>query len=139
MNYCLTLPNTIVPSKKHENDCCWDLFTPCSFILKVGKIETINIGFKCQLPPYCHAIIKGKSKLARLGIQILGGVIDNNYIGDWGVVMYNCGEKDIFFNIGDPIAQFYLMTVAYPNLIFDLVESLSETDRGISGIWSEPK
>lgn len=137
MKYCLTLPNAKCPTKKHPTDAAWDLYTPCSFLLKSGGLEIIDTGFKCQLPSNTDAVVRGKSKLGRKGVIILGGEIDNEYIGSWGIVMYNCNNRDIEFNIGDAIAQFRFVHKVFSDTSFEQVESLDSTQRGISGIWSE--
>ncbi len=136
MKYTLSLPNAKCPTKHHENDACWDLYTSCNFILSSHTIQTINTGFACQLPVGYDALIKERSKLGSRGLMVIGGVIDNGYTGTWGVTLYNAGSHALVFYIGDKIAQFMLVKKT-ESIEFELVDKLEETERGEKGIWSQ--
>lgn len=67
-------------------------------------------------------------------IDIGAGVIDPDYRGNVGVVMFNFGEEDFKVKKGDRIAQLICERVFIPEL--QEVESLDATDRGDGGFGS---
>jgi len=135
MNYKLIHPNAKCPTKGREGDAAYDLYTPVDFDLYPGEVRLVDTGFQCELPLDTFAKIFGRSKLAAQGIVILGGVVDNNYRGSWGIALYNAGEYTISFKIGDRIAQFVLLPMI--ETTFVPIINLSETARGEEGIFSK--
>jgi dUTP pyrophosphatase len=69
------------------------------------------------------------------GIDVGAGVVDADYRGELGVVLFNLSEDDVQFAAGDKIAQLILeripdaLEVAY-------VDDLDNTDRGAGGFGS---
>ncbi len=82
--------------------------------------------------------IEAKSGLGfKHGIWPHPGIIDNSYRGDLSIKVYNLGNKDYTFHVGDKIAQI----VIYP-LIHAKIEWANETQpttRGGSGFGSTGK
>jgi dUTP pyrophosphatase len=68
------------------------------------------------------------------GVNVLAGVIDSSYRGEWKVVLHNTSQVYFHYDIGDRIAQ------AIPEKIstepFEFVDSLLATDRGAGGFGS---
>lgn len=62
------------------------------------------------------------------------GVVDEDYRGNLGVVMFNHSEQDFTVVKGDRIAQLICERIFYPTL--EEVKSLSETERGAGGFGS---
>jgi dUTP pyrophosphatase len=65
------------------------------------------------------------------------GIIDNPYRGDMGIKLYNFGEMDQLFAIGDKIAQL----IVYPLIQADVewTDQIVETTRGEKGFGSSDK
>ena len=58
------------------------------------------------LPPGCYGRIAPRSALAwKKFIDVGAGVIDADYRGELGVILFNFGEEDFAINMGDKIAQ----------------------------------
>ncbi|CAG8544047.1 17027_t:CDS:2 [Acaulospora colombiana] len=65
------------------------------------------------------------------------GVVDADYRGPLGVLLFNFSDVDYQVNEGDRIAQLVLERIYTPHVIE--VESLDETDRGNGGFGSTGK
>ena len=56
------------------------------------------------LPPGCYGRIAPRSGIALKFIDIGAGVIDSDYRGEIGVILFNFGDEDFVVNMGDRIA-----------------------------------
>ena len=62
-------------------------------------------------------------------------MIDEDYRGNVGVILFNFGEEDFHVKKGDRIAQFILEKICIPELVMS-DEKLPETIRGEGGFGS---
>lgn len=62
------------------------------------------------------------------------GVVDEDYRGNIGVVLFNHSEVDFTVTKGDRIAQFICERIFYPTL--EEVDTLTATERGEGGFGS---
>lgn len=62
------------------------------------------------------------------------GVIDEDYRGNVGVVLFNHSDQDFVVKKGDRIAQLICEVIYYPELLE--VDSLTETKRANDGFGS---
>ena len=86
-------------------------------------------------PEGTYARIAPRSGLAKKkGIDVGAGVIDADYRGPVGVILFNFGEDDFEIKRGDRIAQMILEQVSMVPAI--QVESLDDTERGAAGFGS---
>lgn len=67
-------------------------------------------------------------------IDVGAGVIDEDYRGPLGVVLFNHSQNDFAVKKGDRIAQLLLEKIATPDI--EVVEDLDETERGAGGFGS---
>ena len=72
--------------------------------------------------------LEGRSGLGKKGIDVFGGVVDQDYRGEIKVIIVNLGDKPVTINRGDRIAQLVIAPVSRVGL--NRVESLEETVRG---------
>lgn len=80
----------------------------------------------------CRPCIATEQTLIHL---LLGaGVIDPDYRGNVGVVLFNHSSKDFVVNVGDRIAQLILERVATPDV--KEVTELDDTERASGGFGS---
>ena len=88
-----------------------------------------------QLPNGCYGRIAPRSGLAsKKFIDVGAGVIDRDYTGNIGVVLFNFGKEDFVIVPGDAIAQLVCERIAYPEL--KIVQELPKTIRGSNGFGS---
>lgn len=67
-------------------------------------------------------------------INVGAGVIDEDYRGNVGVVLFNHAEVEFEVKKGDRIAQLICERIFYPDI--EEVSTLSVTERGASGFGS---
>ncbi len=98
-------------------------------LVKTGLFLEIPVGYECQVRPRSGLALKK-------GITVLNapGTIDADYRGEVGVILINLSNEDFVINDGERIAQLVFAKVEQAE--WNLVESLSETDRGSGGFGS---
>ena len=67
-------------------------------------------------------------------IDVGAGVVDYDYLGNVGVVLFNHSEEDFIVSKGDRIAQLILECISMASA--KEVEELDETNRGEGGFGS---
>ena len=83
----------------------------------------------------CYGRIAPLSGLAlKKFIDIEAGVIDANYRGEVGVILFNFSNEEFVVNMGDKIAQIIFDKMKTPKIKES--EVLDGTDRGASGYGS---
>ncbi len=139
--------DAIAPTKAHDNDMGFDLYLPEDCYIGSGERLTVPLGISVKFPEldFLYGIsiggfIKEKSGLAsKLGLSVLGGVIDPGYTGELKVVVINTdSDKVMLLNAGDKIAQLVVM----PFMAFsDVEEGIVDrnTGRGDGGFGSTGK
>jgi dUTP pyrophosphatase len=106
------------------------------FWLHVGERRVIDTGVSIELPDGLEGQVRGRSGLARKhGVYVLQtGTIDSDYRGVIGVQLHNLGDRAFHVQPGDRIAQLIIAPVV--RAAFDVVNDLSETERGDKGFGS---
>lgn len=124
-----TLP---VPRQQTEGAGGLDLYAAISSPWFVYPQETVAVptGIAVGIPKGHVGIIKGRSGLAKLGVDVLGGVIDADYRGEVHVLLSSLQESGTRLEPGARIAQ--LVVVPCLTQVQE-VESLDETARGANG------
>ena len=130
-----------IPEYAKTNDACFDCRADVKSMdgldviyLQPGFRVLIPLGFKAELPDGYKATLHMRSGLAiKQGLMMVNGrgTIDNGYRGIWGAIVYNSGKETITINHGDRICQGELER--YEQCGFQLVDELTETDRGEGG------
>ena len=88
-----------------------------------------------SMPSSCYGRIAPRSGLAlKKFIDVGAGVIDEDYRGEIGVVLFNFGNDDFEVNMGDKVAQ--LIFEKIKTLVVVETDSLEETGRGDRGYGS---
>jgi dUTP pyrophosphatase len=105
-----------------------------------GDRALIKTGLICAIPPLHYLRIAPRSGLAwKSGINVLAGVIDEDYRGEIGVVLHNTDCVPQFIKHGDKIAQL----ICERATIFAVEEvplsAMDETERGDGGFGSTGK
>ena len=128
-------PEAVLPKYAHTSDAAFDLYSLENYLLQPGERRVFFIGLASEIPEGYFVLFKGRSSLAtKGGIEVLAGVIDSGYRGDWGVVLINLGSTAYEIKAGDKIAQAILFPVVQAE-IQEIVE-LSDSERGAGGFGS---
>lgn len=116
-----------------------DLFAAIDNPITIKTLErvTLSTGICIELPKGYEAQIRPRSGLAsKHGITLLNspGTIDWDYRGEIKVILINLSTDEFTIHKGDRIAQMVLNKIVTP--IIEMVEEISETDRGSNGFGS---
>ncbi len=137
-------PEAILPTQGTAAAAGYDLYAlyPCD--LEPGSTYLIHTGIAIDLPPGFWPGIYARSGLAtKKGLRPANcvGVVDTDYRGEIIVVLHNDSSSLQHIDAGDRIAQlvFHQQCTIAPDEdgnIWQVVEDLSETDRGTGGFGS---
>ncbi len=135
-------PNAIVPSYAHLGDSCFDLYAlPADDMMRAHPVDKHAVIFRTGLAfevPHGFTMLifsrsgQGFNDATRLSNCV--GVIDAPYRGEVKVSLRADGETCRKVQAGDRIAQ--AMLVAVPVVEIEVVEELSQTERGSGGFGS---
>lgn len=124
-----------LPVYANPGDAGMDLFCLEDYSLQPGERHAFNLGLAAEIPAGHYIRLSPKSGLAlKYGIDVLAGVVDETYRGEWVVILINLGQEIKEFKVGDKIAQAVL--TPYNQADFAVVDGLSETQRGGGGFGS---
>ena len=101
---------------------------------KAGARALVPTGLYFEVPEGYEAQVRARSGLAiKHGIGLVNGIgtVDSDYRGEIRVPMINWSDEDFVINDGDRIAQ--VIITSYEKVNIELVEDLSETERGEGG------
>ena len=96
-----------------------------------GKV-LVKTSLSISMPTGCYGRIAPRSGLAlKKFIDVGAGAVDEDYIGESGVILFSFGDKDFKINMGDKIAQLIFEKIKTPAIV--QADSLEETGRGNKG------
>lgn len=127
----------VTPQWNNRSAGC-DLFSTEDYTLKPGERHLFKTGLSIAIPAGLYGRVAPRSGLAfKNGIDVLAGVIDEDYRGEIGVILINLGQEDKVIATGDKIAQ--LIFENYTKVNFEETDNLDETTRGAGGYGSTDK
>ena len=98
--------NAMLPSRGTTGAAGYDLAAAEATIVPAHGKCLVKTGLAMALPPDCYGRIAPRSGLAlKKFIDVGAGVIDSDYHGEIGVILFNFGNEDFVVNMGDKIAQ----------------------------------
>ena len=137
-------PDATLPTQGSAAAAGYDLYAlyPCD--LEPGSTYLIHTGLAIEIPQSFWAGIYARSGLAtKKGLRPANcvGVIDSDYRGEIMVALHNDSSSIQHIGAGDRIAQlvFHRQYAILPDKdgnIWQVVEDLSETNRGTGGFGS---
>ncbi|MCO5585138.1 hypothetical protein L7F22_039070 [Adiantum nelumboides] len=128
-------PHAKAPTRGSALAAGYDLYASQNVIIPKGGRIVVPTGIRVAIPEGSYGRVAPRSGLAsKHGIDCGAGVIDADYRGLLGVLLFNFGDSDFSINIGDRIAQLILEQIFTPQV--ETVQSLTETVRGEGGFGS---
>lgn len=128
-----------LPRKAHAGDLGYDLFSLGVTTIYPGETVLVGTGICVQLPEGYGALIRDRSSVAtKRNLFVVAGVIDNGYIGEIKIALYNAGEDVQRIGDGEKIAQLILI----PTVDFgvEIVSEITSSDgRNSNGFGSTGK
>lgn len=126
------------PAYAQPGDAGADLRSRVDLTLQPGERALVPTGVAIALPEGYVGLVHPRSGLAaKHGITIVNapGTVDSGYRGEIMVCLLNTDNSQAFeIQRGDRIAQ--LVIQRFEPATFNVVESLSETERGTAGFGS---
>ena len=126
MEIVLMNDDAIIPTRASKRSAGLDLYSSIDVNIDTNSVKKINTGISMSLPENSYRSIRDKSSLAAKGILTLGGVIDNDYMGEIIVIMTSLIEP-IKTKKGQKIAQLIVPNILYPEI--KLAKFLKDTER----------
>lgn len=134
---CLS-ENGTIPVRSSHGAAGYDVYSSCSGTIPPKQRLLIPLDISIELPPGHYGHIVARSGLAvRNGIQVMAGIIDEDYRGNVGVLLYNSSDTEYSFSKGERIAQ--MIIKRYEIVEFITKETVTETQRGTNGFGSTGK
>ncbi|XP_067004769.1 deoxyuridine 5'-triphosphate nucleotidohydrolase [Anabrus simplex] len=126
------------PQKASAKAAGYDLKSAYSSVIPARGKGLVLTDLQIQLPTGCYGRIAPRSGLAvKNFIDVGAGVVDEDYRGNVGVVLFNHSSEDFHVAEGDRIAQLICEKIYYPDL--EEVQELEDTERGSGGFGSTGK
>lgn len=96
---------------------------------------TARTGFAVAIPAGFYGRVAPRSGLAaKMGLDVLSGVIDSDYRGEVLCLLYNTGDETINLPAGSKICQLIIEQIITPDAEWSA--ELDETARGAGGFGS---
>ena len=127
--------NATLPVRGSAGAAGYDLASAEDTVIPARGKGIVKTDLSIAAPPGTYARIAPRSGLAvKKFIDTGAGVVDEDYRGAVGVVLFNHGDEDFEVKKGDRVAQMILERIMTPQVVE--VESLDDTTRGAGGYGS---
>ncbi|ANS71121.1 dutpase [Pteropox virus] len=124
-----------VPTKGSEGSAGYDLYSAYDYVVEAKSRALVKTDIQISLPSGCYGRIAPRSGLAvKHFIDVGAGVIDSDYRGNVGIVLFNFGEKSYSIKKGDRVAQLICEKIEMPQI--EVANYLDCTKRGAKGFGS---
>jgi len=130
-------PDAIIPVLGTDGAAAFDLSAIEDTFVNTGTAVLVKTGLSVAIPVGYAGLVCSRSGLAlkkRVFVLNAPGIVDSDYRGDIGVILYNAGEARFDIKKGDRIAQFMISIAIQAS--FTEVDNLDETNRGVGGFGS---
>jgi dUTP pyrophosphatase len=99
-------PGAREPQKAYQGDAGYDVFALKATRLWAGMTIRVETGLSISsIPRGWWLEVMDRSSMALKGIHVVGGVVDEGYEGEIGVIAYNSTPNVIDITAGQKIAQ----------------------------------
>jgi dUTP pyrophosphatase len=127
--------HALMPCRSSEHAAGYDLFAAHSAEVPPGGRALIRTDIAIAVPAGTYGRVAPRSGLAlKHGVHLGAGVVDRDYRGNVGVVLFNLGEELLSVERGMRIAQLVLERIVTPPVVE--VQELEDTVRGGGGFGS---
>eukprot|EP00899_Mesostigma_viride_P027138 jgi/Mesvir1/7609/Mv06340-RA.1 len=127
--------NAVIPSRGSKHAAGYDLSSAHDCVIPARGKGIAKTDLAISIPEGTYARIAPRSGLAwKNHIDLGAGVVDYDYRGNIGVVMFNHSETDFVVRKGDRVAQLILEKIMTPDVLE--VADLDDTERGEGGFGS---
>ncbi|XP_012865738.1 PREDICTED: deoxyuridine 5'-triphosphate nucleotidohydrolase, mitochondrial isoform X1 [Dipodomys ordii] len=126
------------PTRGSARAAGYDLYSAYDYTIPPMEKALVKTDIQIALPSGCYGRVAPRSGLAaKHFIDVGAGVIDEDYRGNVGVILFNFGKEKFEVKKGDRIAQLICEQIFYPEI--EEVQVLDDTERGSGGFGSTGK
>lgn len=127
--------NGRIPERASQGAAGYDVFSAIDGKVLARSKALIPTDIAVAIPQGFYGRIAPRSGLAvKHSIDVGGGVIDSDYRGNVGIVLFNHSDVDFTIKAGDRIAQMIIEPIAILPVME--MEELGDTVRGSKGFGS---
>ena len=124
------------PVRGSDGAAGFDLASAHDYVVKAKDKQLVMTDLSITVPSGCYGRIAPRSGLAvKHFIDVGAGVVDKDFRGNVGILLYNFGYEDFEVRRGDRVAQLICEKIEYPQLR-ELRDMSADTQRGESGFGS---
>ena len=128
-------PSAVVPCRATSGSAGYDLSSAASLVVPSRGRAVIPTDLSIAVPPGTYGRVAPRSGLAlKSGIDVGAGVVDSDYRGPLGVILFNHSDADFSIAAGDRVAQLILEVIAVADV--EETDELTSTERGHGGFGS---
>ena len=133
-------PDAVDPFYNYDGDSGFDLYSTEEVVLPPFGRALVSTGLAFEIKDGFEIQVRSKSGLAlKQGLMVLNspGTVDNSYIGEVKVILFNVNNHEFVVNKGMKIAQAVLTSVVngkWVNLVKK--KDINKTDRADKGFGS---
>jgi dUTP pyrophosphatase len=130
--------NATIPKRQTHGSIGYDLHAAQdTFINPRGKAVVATDLIICVPPGHYGRVAPRSGLAARDGIDVGAGVIDPDYRGPVGIVLFNHSDKEFHIKKYDRVAQLILEMASTPDIVE--ITDLDQTQRGFGAFGSTGK
>jgi len=123
------------PTRGSPRAAGYDLYSAYDYSIGPMDKAIVKTDIQIAVPSGCYGRVAPRSGLAAKNfIDVGAGVVDEDYRGNVGVVLFNFSKETFEVKKGDRVAQLVCEKICYPELVE--LETLDETERGAGGFGS---
>ena len=127
--------NAALPKRSTNGAAGYDLYASQDCTIPAGGKGLVQTRLAILFLAGLYARIAPRSRLAlKRFVDVGARVVDGDYRGEVGVVLFNHGDQDFEVKMGDRIAQLILEKIDTPPV--EEVQGLKDAVRGIGGFGS---
>jgi dUTP pyrophosphatase len=123
----LLRPWAKLPTRSYHS-AGYDLYAAEGVVCQPHTVTKVGTGIATELPPGHAGLVWDRSGMGKKGLTVFGGVVDEDYRGEWFVMLYNGLDTPYEIKAGDRVAQFLVQAVVQEEL--EAVDELTDTERG---------
>ena len=130
LNFKRLSEHAFAPTKGSEMAAGYDLKSAYNVVVPAEGKALVKTDIQIQLPSGCYGRVAPCSGLAwKSFLNVGAGVIDEDYCGNVGVVLFNHAKAVFNVTKGDRIAQLICKRIFYPE-IEEETEEFEQAERG---------
>ena len=125
----------VLPARGSSLSAGLDIFSIEDLSIQPGARALARTGLAVAIPEGHYGRIAPRSGLAsQKGLDTLAGVIDADYRGEIGCLLYNTGDETITLPAQSKVCQLIIEKIITPEAVW--ADEISDTERGSGGFGS---